>query len=70
MRYRTVSKLSWRETTTGASSTITTRRWRYWGDVVYLQDNAFTIRGLSLWGSPWQPEDKNGAFNLPGLCTP
>ena len=38
-------------------------------DVVYLQDQAVTIEGLTVWGSPWQPEYKAGAFNLPrGDC--
>ncbi len=34
-------------------------------DVIYLQDEATTIGGLTVWGSPWQPEYKAGAFNLP-----
>ena len=40
-------------------------------DVVYLQDNGFTIespefsRPVKFWGSPWQPEFYNWAFNLP-----
>jgi Icc-related predicted phosphoesterase len=32
---------------------------------VYLQDEALTIDGLKLWGSPWQPRFMNWAFNLP-----
>jgi predicted phosphohydrolase len=34
-------------------------------DVIYLQDQAVRIEELTIWGSPWQPEYKNGAFNLP-----
>ena len=34
-------------------------------DVIYLQDEATTIEALTVWGSPWQPEYKDGAFNLP-----
>jgi Icc-related predicted phosphoesterase len=40
-------------------------------DVVYLEDSEFTIeypefsRPLKFWGSPWQPEFYNWAFNLP-----
>lgn len=42
-------------------------------DVVYLEDNEFTIespefsRPIKFWGSPWQPEFYNWAFNLPRL---
>ncbi len=35
------------------------------GDATYLQDSGVTIGGLKLWGSPWQPEYHNWAFNLP-----
>ncbi len=31
----------------------------------YLQDTAITIEGLKFYGSPWQPEFCNWAFNLP-----
>jgi len=40
-------------------------------DVVYLQDNEFVIESpefskpLKIYGSPWQPEFYNWAFNLP-----
>jgi Icc-related predicted phosphoesterase len=40
-------------------------------NVVYLEDSEFTIqspefsRPLKFWGSPWQPEFYNWAFNLP-----
>ena len=40
-------------------------------DVVYLEDGEFTIessefsRPIKFWGSPWQPEFYNWAFNLP-----
>jgi Icc-related predicted phosphoesterase len=32
---------------------------------IYLQDNAVDIEGLRFYGSPWQPEFFNWAFNLP-----
>jgi predicted phosphodiesterase len=35
------------------------------GDAIYLQDSAATIGGLVFWGSPWQPEYNDWAFNLP-----
>ena len=31
----------------------------------YLQDTAIMIEGLKFYGSPWQPEFCNWAFNLP-----
>lgn len=31
----------------------------------YLQDEAVTINGVKFYGSPWQPEYRNWAFNLP-----
>lgn len=31
----------------------------------YLQDDAVTIDGLRIYGSPWQPEFHDWAFNLP-----
>ena len=34
-------------------------------DVTYLQDSSVTIEGLKIYGSPWQPEFYNWAFNLP-----
>ena len=42
-------------------------------DVVYLEDNSFIIespefsRPIKFWGSPWQPEFYNWAFNLPRM---
>ncbi len=42
-------------------------------DVVYLEDSGFIIessefnRPLKFWGSPWQPEFYNWAFNLPRM---
>lgn len=42
-------------------------------DVVYLEDSGFTIefpefkRPIKFYGSPWQPEFYNWAFNLPRL---
>lgn len=37
----------------------------YGGLVTYLEDSGVTIDGVNLWGSPWQPEFMNWAFNLP-----
>ena len=34
-------------------------------DCVYLQDEEFSFRGLRIYGSPWQPEFFDWAFNLP-----
>ena len=34
-------------------------------DVIYLQDSGCQIEGLEFWGSPWQPEFFDWAFNLP-----
>lgn len=31
----------------------------------YLQDSGVTIEGFKFWGSPWQPEFNNWAFNVP-----
>ena len=33
--------------------------------VIYLEDQAASIGGLRFWGSPWQPEYNDWAFNLP-----
>jgi predicted phosphohydrolase len=33
--------------------------------VTYLEDSAATVEGLRVWGSPWQPEFGDWAFNLP-----
>lgn len=33
--------------------------------VIYLEDSGIEIDGLKFWGSPWQPEFCNWAFNLP-----
>ncbi len=33
--------------------------------VNYLQDSMIEIDGIKIWGSPWQPEFCNWAFNLP-----
>ncbi len=33
--------------------------------VHYLQDNGVELAGVSIWGSPWQPEFCDWAFNLP-----
>lgn len=35
------------------------------GSVTYLEDSEVVIEGLRIWGSPWQPEFFNWAFNLP-----
>jgi predicted phosphohydrolase len=34
-------------------------------DVHYLEDSALELDGLSIYGSPWQPEFGGWAFNLP-----
>jgi 3',5'-cyclic AMP phosphodiesterase CpdA len=31
----------------------------------YLEDTGITIDGIHFWGSPWQPEFHDWAFNLP-----
>lgn len=33
--------------------------------VIYLEDSGATVKGLSVWGSPWQPEFFGWAFNKP-----
>jgi predicted phosphodiesterase len=33
--------------------------------VIYLQDSEVIVEGLKFYGSPWQPEFYNWAFNLP-----
>ena len=33
--------------------------------LIYLEDSGCTIEGIKFWGSPWQPEFCNWAFNLP-----
>ena len=35
------------------------------GDVRFLSDSETTVGGLRFWGSPWQPEFFDWAFNLP-----
>ena len=35
------------------------------GECHYLCDAGITLGGLSFWGSPWQPEFFDWAFNLP-----
>ena len=32
---------------------------------IYLQDSLVEIYGLKIYGTPWQPEFCNWAFNLP-----
>jgi Icc-related predicted phosphoesterase len=32
---------------------------------LYLQDTGYEYNGIKFWGSPWQPEFFNWAFNLP-----
>lgn len=39
------------------------------GGITYLQDSGVTIDGFKIWGSPWQPEFCNWAFNLPRHTT-
>jgi Icc-related predicted phosphoesterase len=33
--------------------------------VIYLEDSAASVDGLKFWGSPWQPDYNDWAFNLP-----
>lgn len=33
--------------------------------IVYLRDSGVTVGATRFWGSPWQPEFHNWAFNLP-----
>jgi hypothetical protein len=34
-------------------------------DIVYLEDSGVVLEGVRFWGSPWQPEYNQWAFNLP-----
>lgn len=34
-------------------------------NAIYLMDSGIEIEGIKFWGSPWQPEFYNWAFNLP-----
>jgi Icc-related predicted phosphoesterase len=34
-------------------------------NIVYLQDSFIIVDGIKIYGSPWQPEFNNWAFNLP-----
>jgi Icc-related predicted phosphoesterase len=33
--------------------------------IIYLQDSGITLGGLTIYGSPWQPEFMHWAFNVP-----
>lgn len=35
------------------------------GGIMYLEDSGTVIDGVRFWGSPWQPEFNDWAFNLP-----
>ena len=37
----------------------------YYPDITYLQDDFTVVDGIKIYGSPWQPEFYNWAFNLP-----
>lgn len=37
----------------------------FFKNAIYLEDEGIEIDGLKFWGSPWQPEFFNWAFNLP-----
>ena len=37
----------------------------YSGGLIYLQDQTHVIDGVKIYGSPWQPEFYDWAFNLP-----
>ncbi len=34
-------------------------------NATYLQDQLAVVEGLRIWGSPWQPEFRSWAFNVP-----
>jgi len=34
-------------------------------NAIYLQDSSIELNGIKIYGSPWQPEFFNWAFNLP-----
>lgn len=34
-------------------------------NTIYLEDSGVNIMGVEIWGTPWQPEFHNWAFNLP-----
>lgn len=34
-------------------------------NATYLEDSGITIEGVQIWGTPWQPEFHQWAFNLP-----
>jgi hypothetical protein len=34
-------------------------------NVIYLEDSGATLHGITIYGSPWQPEFYDWAFNLP-----
>lgn len=36
--------------------------------VTYLEDAAVTIDGVKFYGTPWQPDHRHWAFNLPRRC--
>ena len=42
-----------------------TRMVREYPNISYLEDSFCGIEGLRIWGSPWQPEFYQWAFNLP-----
>jgi len=39
----------------------------FYNKVTYLQDNTTEIDGVRIYGTPWQPEFYNWAFNLPRM---
>jgi len=44
---------------------VITRIVRDYGNIIYLQDSEVVIDGVKFYGSPWQPDFFNWAFNLP-----
>ena len=44
---------------------VMTRIVRDYGNIIYLEDSEVVIGGVKFYGSPWQPEFCNWAFNLP-----
>jgi len=44
---------------------VVTKLVRDYGNIIYLEDSEVVINGVKFYGSPWQPEFYDWAFNLP-----
>ena len=44
---------------------VITRIVRDYGNIIYLEDSEVVIGGVKFYGTPWQPEFYDWAFNLP-----